>query len=282
MPVGDVGNLGFENATWGSVTYGYQSSSGLLGRPQAFPDKYRTITHQATVRAGIRAMPILDVGLSIPFFSYRNRARDLPTLNLFGQGDMQVFADVFPWRDMEDPPGNDLADGMFSLRGLGFRGGFKLPTGRAERDLDLSRGPATLMQLGTGTFDFMTGVQFTGHLEGFTIFFRADAQLPLHSNIHGFRPGPMFALATGVGYTIAHIVTPALTVSTLHTLKDTMDGRLHPDTGANFVFITPSVAVRVVHALTLHASMRFTLLRDSANPGTGEIYSIGASWFFEF
>ena len=138
------------------------------------------------------------------------------------------------------------------------------------------------MQLGTGTLDIMTGVQFTGHLEGFTIFFRADAQVALHRNSYGFRPGEMFSIATGFGYTFEHLVTPALTISTLHTLRDTLDGRAHPDTGSNFVFLTPSVAVRVVHALSLHASMRFTLLRDSENPGTGEIYSIGASWFFEF
>ncbi|MBK8206034.1 MAG: hypothetical protein IPK87_04465 [Planctomycetes bacterium] len=282
MPVGDVGNLGYENATWGSVTYGYQSSSGLLGKKMPFPDKYRTVTHQVTLRAGLRVIPILDVQLTMPFYSYRNRARDLLDLDLFGQGDAQLFADFFPWRNLEDPPGGDLAGGMFSLRGLGFRGGFKLPTGRAERDLDPSRGPSILMQLGTGTLDFMTGVQFAGHLDGFTIFFRADMQLPLHTNSHGFRPGETFAFATGLGYTFEHIVTPALTISTLHLLRDTLDGKRHPDTGGNFVFVTPSVAVRVIHALTLHASVRFTPAKDSNNPSTGEIYSIGASWFIEF
>lgn len=282
LPVGDVGNLGFLRATWGSVTYGYQSSSGLLGKKMSFPDKYRTITHQATLRAGVRPIPMLDLQLVAPFYHFRNRANELPGQTLTGQGDMRLFSDWYPWREEEFPPGNDIADGMFSLRGFGFRGGFKFPTGRAEKDLDLSRGPATLMQLGTGTVDVMTGVQFTGHLDGFTIFFRADAQIPLHRNQYGFRPGETITTGTGFGYTFAHVVTPALSLTTLHTLRDTEDGRTHGDTGSNFVFLTPSVAVRVIHALTLHASVRVTLIRDSDNPPTGEFFSIGASWFFEF
>ena len=247
-----------------------------------YPGMYRTISHQATLRAGVRPDALVDLQFSLPFYYFRNRARDLENFNLVGQGDTSLLSDWFPWRALETAPGDDVVSGLLSLRGLSFRGGFKLPTGRAEKDLDISRGPATLLQLGSGTLDAVLGVQFTGHLGGFTLFHRTEVRVALMQNAHGFRPGEQVSTATGGGYTAWHRLTAALTVSTLHFGKDRVDGRAHPMTGSHFWFVTPSVSVRLVDQLSLYASMRVRIISRTRYPGTGELFSVGASWFVAF
>jgi hypothetical protein len=250
----------------------------LLSGDEEFPGKYRTISHQAVLRGGLRLHPLVDIDLVVPFFHIRNRAAGLPDRTLFGQGDMLLISDWHPWRASQP----DSADRMFSLGGLAFRGGFKLPTGRPERDLNLSQGPATLLQLGTGTLDFVGGAGFTGSAHGWTIFARASLQVPLHENRYGFTPGITVSTATGFSYTFFHMLTPGLALSTLHLGKDFVDDEPHPDTGSHFWFLTPSLALQIVPGIGLHASVRIPFIRRSKNPSTGDLFSIGVNWSIEF
>lgn len=254
----------------------------MFSGSESFPGRYRTVSHQGVLRAGLRPIPALDLLLVQPFFHIRNRGAGLPDRTLLGQGDLTILADWYPWRGEEDAPASDFAGGIFSLEGLSFRGGFKLPTGRAENDLDLGRGPATLLQLGTGTLDALLGVHFTGRAEDFTIFLRADVQVALHENRFGFRPAEVFTTATGFSYTFVDRVSAGIALSTLHFTKDRFDGEVHPDTGSHFWFLTPSVSVKVSEGIALHTSVRVPVIRRSKNPSTGDLFSIGLSWSIEF
>lgn len=274
-PVGATNDLATGRATWGSVTYSYQSSSGLFSSRERIDGKYYTISNQAVLRAGVRPMALLDVQLVMPVLNIRNRASDLPGRSLFGQGDLSIFTDLHPWR-------TDESGGMFSLSGLFFRGGIKFPTGRAERDLDLSRGPPTLLQLGTGTLDALLGVHYAGSAAGFKIFFGVDAQIALHENRYGFRPAEEFRTATGFSYTFFEMLTLGAAVSSLHVTKDHINGDAHPDTGSHFWFFTPSVSLRPLPQLGINLSVRIPVIRRSKNPSTGDLLSIGVSWFIEF
>ncbi len=254
----------------------------MFSGDEEFPGKYRTISHQAVLRGGIRPHQLVDVGLVVPFFHIRNRGAGLPDRTLFGLGDMLLISDWHPWRGWETDGESGLADGMFSLGGLAFRGGFKLPTGRAERDLDLSRGSATLLQLGTGTLGYVGGVSFTGSAHGWTIFARGDVQVPLHENRYGFRPGVALSTATGFSYTFFDMLTPGLALSSLHLGKDFVDGEPHPNTGSHFWFLTPSLGLEIVPGFGIHASVRIPFVRRSKNPSTGDLFSIGVNWSIEF
>jgi hypothetical protein len=195
---------------------------------------------------------------------------------------MLLISDWHPWRGWQPDGEPELADGMFTLGGLAFRGGFKLPTGRPERNLNLSQGPATLLQLGTGTLDFVGGASFTGSAHGWTIFARASFQVPLYENRYGFTPGITVSTATGFSYTFLDMLTTGLTLSTLHLGKDFVDGEPHPDTGSHFWFLTPSLALQIVPGFGVHASVRIPFIRRSKNPSTGDLFSIGVNWSIEF
>lgn len=278
-PVGAADNLDTTRATWGSVTYSYQSSSGLFSSRERIDGKYYTISNQAVLRAGVRPVSILDIQFVLPVLNIRNRANGLEARSLFGQGDLSIFTDWHPWRADE---AGDFAGGMFSLKGLYFRGGIKFPTARAERDLDLGTGPASLLQLGTGTTDLLAGVHYTGTAGGFSIFAGLDAQIALHKNRHGFRPGEEFRFNTGFSYTFIDMVTLGARVSSLHLTKDHIDGEAHPDTGSHFWFFTPFVSVRPIKQLAINLSVRVPVIRRSKNPSTGDLFSIGVSWFIKF
>ena len=278
-PVGATNSLGTERATWGSVTYSYQSSSGLLSSRERIDGKYYSISNQAVLRAGVRPMSLLDIQLVMPVLNIRNRADGLEARSLFGQGDLSIFTAWHPWREDES---GDFAGGMFGLKGLYYRSGIKFPTGRAERDLDLSTGPASLLQLGTGTTDLLAGVHYTGTAGGFSIFAGLDVQVALHKNRYGFRPGEEFRFNTGFGYTVFNMLTFGASVGSLHLTKDQIDGKAHPDTGSHFWFFTPSVLVKPIKQLGFNLSVRIPIIRRSKNPSTGDLISLGVSWFIEF
>ncbi len=221
----------------------------------------------------------MDFGLVVPVFHIRNRAAGLANRTLFGLGDMLLISDWHPWRGAGE---STVAHGVFSLGGLAFRGGFSLPTGRPEADLDLTQGPATLLQLGTGTLGLVTGISFTGSAHGWTVFARADALVPLHENRYGFMPAVTVSTAAGFSYTFFDMLTPGLALSTLHLAKDRIDGDPHADTGSHFWFITPSLALQVAPGLGVHAAVRVPFIRRSKNPSTGDLFSIGLNWSIGF
>lgn len=252
-----------------NVTFSHQQSSETIESGK-FPGQYRTRSNLMIVRSSLRITEMFRAGLVIPFTSIENRARDLPHLDLFGQGDVSAFVDYTPFSE-------DL------LNGLSIRGGFKLPTGRVEKDVDLSTGPATLLQLGSGTLDWMLGAQFrVSPIEDLSAYARLGFQIPLHENAYGFRPSDFMTFAAGADFSFAEIWTASLSFSSIVLNEASVDGDNFNKSGGSFLFMTPSIAADIGYGLSAYASLRFSMIRNSHNPANGPLISLGLNWTLGF
>ncbi|MCF6227617.1 MAG: transporter [Planctomycetes bacterium] len=269
LPVGQAQNQNEGSLLWVNGTYSYQQSEVGIDDNE-YPGQYRTTSNLFILRAGFQPVDELRFGLVLPFLSLSNRANDLEDFDLFGQGDASLVVDYSPWK------GEQL------LGGLSFRGGFKLPTGRAEKDLDLLQGPATLLQLGSGTLDFILGTQFTLAFSDFNVFGRIGLQSPLHDNSYEFKPSDMLNLSVGGNYHFLEIVTASLSLSTLMLNKDKVDGKEFKNSGGSFLFVTPAVSVDIAEGLSVNVSGRINFISNSYNPKNGTLFSLGLSWAISF
>ncbi|MEE9311551.1 MAG: hypothetical protein V3V10_03980 [Planctomycetota bacterium] len=269
MPVGETLQHGEGIRVWANGTYSHQRSAVGVDDNE-FAGQYRTTSNLFISRAGFQPFEYLQFNLVLPFLSISNRANGLPDFDLFGQGDASVFANYSPWTD------------EILLEGLSFRGGLKLPTGRAEKDLDLSQGPATLLQLGSGTLDLILGAQFKVAVAGFNLFGRVSVLAPLHENEHGFKPSDLLSMSVGADYHFLDIVTASLTISTLHLNKDKIDGDEFSNSGGSFLFVTPAVSVEVATGLSIYISSRISFIRNSYNPANGPLFGLGLNWTVSF
>jgi hypothetical protein len=252
-----------------NITFSHQQSSETIESGN-FPRQYRTRSNLMIIRSSLRITELFKAGLVIPFASIQNRARDLPHHDLFGQGDVSAFVDYTPFSE-------DFLDG------LSFRGGLKLPTGRSEKDLDLNNGPATLLQLGSGTLDWMLGAQFRlSPIEDLNTYARLGLQIPLHRNNYGFRPSDMLSFAIGADFSFDDMWTASLSFSSLVLNEASVDGDNFNKSGGSFLFMTPSIAADIGYGLSAYASLRLSMIRNSHNPANGPLISLGLNWTLGF
>jgi hypothetical protein len=239
--------------------------------PDSGRDVYASDVQQVTLRASVEPWPDWSFHLLAPWLHIRNRASDLPDQNLQGLGDFSLFADWKPWRGRSP-------DTLFTPAGLGFRAGLKLPTGRAAQEVDVARGPATLLQLGTGTWDPLLGVHYVGRLDDLALLHDTFVKLSLGQGPNGFQPGQEFHTVVGAGYTLWDRVTPNLALSGLFITRDRQDGRELSRTGSAFLFVTPGVSVSLPAGLSLFGSLRVPVFSDTRQSGLGELWSVGVRW----
>jgi len=263
------------------ITYSWQESDEIFRgrRRQENPNDVSTIFRQETLHVNWKALDELELNLLVPRVEIHNEALGQENVNLEGLGDLSFFLDWGPWRPQR-PEGEK--ESLFALRGLSFLVGLKFPTGEQNDDVVPGVTPPSLLQLGTGTYDPLVGVQYRGRTGDFAIFHTTSAQISGGASEGGLKPGDVLQTSTGVAYEPFDCCTPSLAIEGLFRDKDVLNGDTIDNTGSSFWFITPAISVRIADRLCLDGSVRIPLYRnvDRTQLVPGELWTVGVSWSF--
>ena len=159
---------------------------------------------------------------------------DISTSRASGLGDIRLSA---RWQDVR-PSGS-----------FGVQFGFKLPTGRFDRNFADGPAAGTLLdrglQLGTGTTDLLVGVSwFTRPAPALGVFVQGTLQQPLAERA-GFIPSASVTVSGGVRWLNSSRFIPQL------QLNVKAEGREHgaeadtPNSGGVIAYVSPGVTARV-------------------------------------
>lgn len=264
------------------LLYSWQESDKLYRgrRREANPDEVSTTFQQETLHLSWRALDEVELNLLVPRVEIHNESVGQEDVDFEGLGDISLFMEWGPWRSARKSETEE--ESLLDPRGLSFIVGLKFPTGEENDDVVPGVTPPSLLQLGTGTFDPLLGLQYRGQASDLTIFHRTSVQLSGGASEGGVKPGNVLQTVTGVAYELFDRVTPSVAIEGLFRDKDVLNGDTIDNTGSSFWFVTPAVSIRIIDHLYLDGSIRIPIYRnvDRTQLVPGELWTVGLSWSF--
>ncbi|MBI2931104.1 MAG: hypothetical protein HYY16_05595 [Planctomycetes bacterium] len=264
------------------LLYSWQESDELYRgrRREANPDDVSTTFQQETIHLSWKALDEIELNLLLPRVEIHNESVGQEDVDLEGLGDVSLFVDWGPWRGTRRAETEE--ESLLDPRGLALIVGLKFPTGEENDDVVPGVTPPSLLQLGTGTYDPLLGLQYRGRTGDFTVFHRTSVQLSGGASEAGLKPGNVLQTATGVAYELFDRVTPSLAIEALFRDKDELNGDTINNTGSSFWFVTPAISVRIVDHLYLDGAVRIPIYRDVDRTQLvpGELWTVGLSASF--
>ncbi len=211
-------------------------------------------------------------------------------------GNNLSFNVLVPWVQIEKrtlAPGGDLdisglgdvsvyLEGWMS-GGWSLLAGVKLPTGEDAVSPGPGLTPPTLLQLGSGTFDPMVGMHFTGDRNSEAI---PTASLlliqPIGESDGGLHPGRSWRLNAGGYWNTESWFEPSVHLEVLRRDADELNGARLPDTGATLWSLVPALNTMIGDHGFFRVAWRIPL--DQEVEGTqlvpGSAFTIEAGWNF--
>lgn len=238
------------------------------------PDDVMTSFQVETLHLGWQVLDGVDLNLLLPRVEVHNEARGQEDVDIEGLGDVSVFIDWGPWRRKRER--------LLDASGLSILVGLKFPTGEEGDSVAPGATPPSLLQLGTGTFDPLLGVQYNGRAGNLTLFHRSSVQIAGGESSAGLRPATVLQTGTGVAYELFGRVTPSVAVEGIFRDKDVLDGDTIDNTGSSLWAVTPGLSIRIVDRLYLDGSVRIPVYHnvDRTQLVPGELWTVGVSWSF--
>ena len=152
-------------------------------------------------------------------------------------------------------------------------GGLKLPTGESAKNPQPGVLPPSVLQLGTGTFDGLLGVQYSTRVEHFRLRSSVFAQLPAGESSANLAPAEILRLSAGAVW-LGGLAgwEPGLDLEAEFRGKDELNGVTLPSTGSSVWSLRPSFRFRLGDEVGLHADLRIPIARQVSGtqliPGT--------------
>lgn len=264
------------------LLYSSQESDDLYRgrRRQENVNDVMTRFQQETLILNWRALDEVELNLMVPRVEIHNEGRGQEDVDIEGLGDVSLVVHWSPWRGSSGAAraGEHLLDSA----GVTFIAGVKFPTGEESDAVAPGATPPSLLQLGTGTYDPLLGVQYRGRACGVSLFHRTSVQVAGGASDAGLRPANVLQTTTGIAYELFGRVTPSLAIEGVFREKDRLDGDTIENTGSSLWAVTPGVSIRIVDRLHLDGSVRIPVYHnvDRTQLVPGELWTVGVSLSF--
>lgn len=191
---------------------------------------------------------------TLPYIWIRRQQNGRALQNLSGVGDVSFGLDWTPMDSSED----DSQSGPWT-----FQFGLKAPTGEELKRPRPGVIPPSLLQLGSGTWDPLMGLQWQHGTRDWGVWSGLAVQLPVGENDAGLNPANTLSFGAGVHYWLQQ---PSLRLGleweSLFRGRDYLDGRQLTNTGASLGFVVPNLVWSVQQGLWMHARYRVPVIRQ--------------------
>jgi hypothetical protein len=176
---------------------------------------------------------------------------------------------------------------IFSLSQVNFTLGFKIPTGGSHQT-GTSTDPTTPgsvlvdpgLQLGTGTTDLITGLDYSFSLnEDWTYFAQFQFQTALNT-VNNYHPGNSYNFNVGARYYGLKTLIPLLQINTHWAITDSGSAADTISTGGTLVYLTPGLNERLGDSTSLYEMVQIPIYQyvDGVQLAPHFIFSVGLQY----